>query len=232
MKHLRMWRTGMLAAVGLLAAAWTASADPKDPPKPEPKPVERPAIFEVRLPADAALEINGYKSTSTGSFRRFESPPLPIGKNYTYSLKATWRDQVVEKEITVTPDRVMAYDLRPEFRAPSPALMPALGMEFPARVELKGGENKTFVVKVSRRNLNGEVELQFTGLPKGVTIEPVKIPADKDSATVEVVCAGDCAPGRTQITIHAHCGTVKSSGTMMLSVANKVPIPPERPPVE
>jgi uncharacterized protein (TIGR03000 family) len=231
MKHLRAWRTGMLAAAGLMVAVATATADPKDPPKPEPRPVERPATFEIRLPADAVLEINGYKTTSTGSFRRFESPPLPIGKNYTYLLKATWRDQVVEKEITVTPDRVMAHDLRPEFKVSSPALMPGLGMEFPARVDLKGGEKKSFVVKVSRRNLKGEVELQFTGLPKGVTIESVKVPEDKDSATVEVVCDKDCMPGRTQITIHAHCGTVKSSGTMMLSIANKVPIP-ERPPVE
>src|SRR5262245_11495905 len=45
--------------------------------------------FEVRLPADAVLMIDDYKTTSTGERRTFETPPLAKGGHYAYTLKAT-----------------------------------------------------------------------------------------------------------------------------------------------
>jgi uncharacterized protein (TIGR03000 family) len=49
------------------------------------------ANLVVRLPvADARLEIEGAATKATGAVRRFVSPPLEPGKEYTYTLTATW----------------------------------------------------------------------------------------------------------------------------------------------
>ncbi len=51
-----------------------------------------PALVDVVLPADAALEFQGVLTALTGSARRFQSPPLDPGQAYTYDVRATWRD--------------------------------------------------------------------------------------------------------------------------------------------
>src|SRR5262245_8601420 len=48
---------------------------------------EEPISFEIRVPADATLEIDGEKTTSTGTARQFETPPLAPGHHYQYTVK-------------------------------------------------------------------------------------------------------------------------------------------------
>lgn len=67
-------------------------------PSPPVQPQAAPATLLVRLTADALLEIEGNRTRSTGEVRRFVSPPLEVGKNYHYTLKATWRE--AGKEVT------------------------------------------------------------------------------------------------------------------------------------
>ena len=78
MLHTRISQMVMLAAV-LASATGTVSAQPQEP---------RTIFFEVRLPADAVLLIDGYKTKSAGDTRIFETPAVPPGKTYTYTLKA------------------------------------------------------------------------------------------------------------------------------------------------
>jgi uncharacterized protein (TIGR02246 family) len=73
--------------------------------------------FEVRLPADALLEIDGNKTTSTGEIRNFHTPPLRVGRHYTYTLKATANGKAVTREIQVAHGAKNTFDLRAEFRA-------------------------------------------------------------------------------------------------------------------
>jgi uncharacterized protein (TIGR03000 family) len=54
----------------------------------------RPALIDVVLPADAALSFQGVPMTEeTGALRQFQSPPLTPGRNYSYDVRATWKDK-------------------------------------------------------------------------------------------------------------------------------------------
>jgi len=46
----------------------------------------------VRLPANADLWFEGTKTQSTGGVRKFQSPPLKSGRQYTYEVWARWND--------------------------------------------------------------------------------------------------------------------------------------------
>src|SRR6478672_6844978 len=49
------------------------------------------ATLTVRLPADARLVVDGKDTKQTGAVRRFFSPPLTPGKNYSYTFQWTFR---------------------------------------------------------------------------------------------------------------------------------------------
>jgi uncharacterized protein (TIGR03000 family) len=51
-----------------------------------------PIRLSVRVPANATLIIDGHTTASTGPVRRFESPPVELGKTYTYYLNARWTE--------------------------------------------------------------------------------------------------------------------------------------------
>jgi uncharacterized protein (TIGR03000 family) len=44
----------------------------------------------VHVPAGAELWIEGKKSEQTDPVRRFVSPPLPPGQQYTFTIQARW----------------------------------------------------------------------------------------------------------------------------------------------
>jgi uncharacterized protein (TIGR03000 family) len=74
-----------------------------DPATAAPQPVNQPVYVNVQVPADADVWFAGNKTEQTGPTRRFVSPPLPPGYNYTYDVVARWtRDgQPVEEKRTV-----------------------------------------------------------------------------------------------------------------------------------
>jgi uncharacterized protein (TIGR03000 family) len=54
-------------------------------------PEQQSVQIRVLLPADdAQLTIENSATRQTGVIRRFVSPPLEVGKNYVYTLKAVW----------------------------------------------------------------------------------------------------------------------------------------------
>src|SRR5262249_6167140 len=46
-------------------------------------------VFTVRVPDDAVLLIGNHKTQLTGGVRVFETPALPVGRHYGYTLTAT-----------------------------------------------------------------------------------------------------------------------------------------------
>jgi uncharacterized protein (TIGR03000 family) len=56
-------------------------------------PSSLPARLDVHLPDDAELWVDGVKTSQSGATRPFVSPDLPLGQQYFYELRATWRDQ-------------------------------------------------------------------------------------------------------------------------------------------
>jgi uncharacterized protein (TIGR02246 family) len=84
---------------------------------PAPGGAEEVISFKVRLPADAVLEIDGKKTTSTGEMRTFDTPPLRVGGHYIYTLKATANGKQVTRKIDLTHGANNTVDLRAELGA-------------------------------------------------------------------------------------------------------------------
>lgn len=83
-----------------------------------------PARISITIPADATLFIDGKKNEKPGTKREFTTPPLPFGKEFSYSLKLEKKkngqpEEVLQKVVfqageTVTVDFT---DAGPERRA-------------------------------------------------------------------------------------------------------------------
>jgi uncharacterized protein (TIGR03000 family) len=53
-------------------------------------PLQTTATVDVRLPEDAELTFQGVRTNQTGAFRRFQTPSIDPGTNYSYDVRATW----------------------------------------------------------------------------------------------------------------------------------------------
>src|SRR5262245_62135421 len=95
---------------------------------------EEAIVFEVLVPADAALEIDGEKTTSTGGTRTFSTPPLPVGGQFAYTLKATAGGKEVTRKIHLRHGGTRSFDLRDGFATAAAAR--------PAATVLKGKPGK------------------------------------------------------------------------------------------
>ena len=118
---MRKWRLlglalGLVAALALgqLVATGKVPGGADEKAKGDVKEV---ISFKVRLPADAVLEIEGNKTTSTGETRTFETPPVRVGGQYNYILKATANGKTVTRKIDLAHGADNTFDLRADFGA-------------------------------------------------------------------------------------------------------------------
>ncbi len=58
------------------------------------------AHLTVNVPADARVWFDDTPTTSTGSVRQFDSPPLTPGSRYSYEVRASWHEN--GREVTQT----------------------------------------------------------------------------------------------------------------------------------
>jgi uncharacterized protein (TIGR03000 family) len=76
-------------------------------------PADPIAHVTVRVPANAELWFDGEITTSKGSVREFQSPPLKPGR-YTYEIRARWtengRDTTHAQKVAVSPGAHMTAD--------------------------------------------------------------------------------------------------------------------------
>jgi len=47
-------------------------------------------LIGLRVPENAEVWIDGDKTTQTGTFREYVTPPLEPGQKFTYNVKARW----------------------------------------------------------------------------------------------------------------------------------------------
>src|SRR5262249_41234672 len=140
-------------------------------------PEKKAADFEVRLPEDAVLEVDGNKTQATGETRQFQSRPLEVGGTYSYTLKATWRGKAVTREILLRPGKLTTIDLREALQAAqaraalgaerpqTPGPPASIALEAPGMLTLRAGEKGEIRVRVRRTNYKGTVALRLQGLP-------------------------------------------------------------------
>jgi uncharacterized protein (TIGR02246 family) len=133
---MRKWRLFGLAfgavaalALGQLVAAGKVPGGADEKAQGDGKEV---ISFKVRLPADAVLEIDGNKTTSTGDMRTYQTPPLRVGGQYVYTLKATANGKTVTRKIDLAHGADNTFDLRADFQ-------PGGGVRAAARVT-EGGQ--------------------------------------------------------------------------------------------
>jgi uncharacterized protein (TIGR03000 family) len=62
-------------------------------------PMDNQVLISVRVPSNAEIWFDDQKTTQTGSFRTFISPPLESDHNFMYHIRARWTEngQPVEK---------------------------------------------------------------------------------------------------------------------------------------
>lgn len=189
---------------------------------------EKAVTLIVRVPADAQVEVQGQKTKQTGAVRRFDSPPLAVGRDYTYTLKATWKEAGQEKtrevDVTVVPGETKEVDLtvasEPAMKqAPAkPAgfftlIVPEVGLT------LKPGEKKTLEVRIKRDHFTEPIKLVVTGLPAQVTAAEATVPADKDSVELEVAAAAAAVPGTAKLAVAASAGAQRQQVPLELTVS-------------
>jgi uncharacterized protein (TIGR03000 family) len=100
---------------------------PARPPE-DVKPLTNQASLTVHVPANAELWFQGERMTNTGPIRDFVTPLLLANRDYTYDIRATWRDpngvEVTRKRhITVRAGDRLDVDMQADERtttAPKP----------------------------------------------------------------------------------------------------------------
>ena len=104
------------AALGGLALAVLALTAWSQPPA-----NEAPVKLKVIVPDPmATLTVDGTPTKQTGKERLFESPPLPIGKKYTYTIKITWMAKDKERSETRKVRVQGGIDKTVDFTKPAP----------------------------------------------------------------------------------------------------------------
>jgi uncharacterized protein (TIGR03000 family) len=108
------WALGGLALAVLALTAWSQP----------PAGNEAPVKLKVIVPdPNAALTVDGLPTKQTGKERFFESPPLPVNKKYTYTIKITWRVNNKEKSETRKVRVQGGRDVEVDFTKPPPGSM-------------------------------------------------------------------------------------------------------------
>jgi uncharacterized protein (TIGR03000 family) len=82
---------GVILCTALVALTAT-SQEPSKKAK-SPAPDTEPAYLRVHVAPIAQLTVDNTPTKQTGPQRLFLTPPLTRGKTYSYTLKATWREQ-------------------------------------------------------------------------------------------------------------------------------------------
>jgi uncharacterized protein (TIGR03000 family) len=57
-----------------------------------PPPADQPARIDVEAPAKAVIYCDGTKTHLTGTLRHFVTPALGPGREYSYELRAEWKE--------------------------------------------------------------------------------------------------------------------------------------------
>jgi uncharacterized protein (TIGR03000 family) len=223
----RVSRFGVLSLIlcGLTALVSGATARAED----------KVAVLVVKLPADAQLEIGGFKSKQTGEVRKFESPTLAPGKKYSYLLKATWmaegKEVVRETKVVLSAGQTEEIDVRqlPEKTAENPTdKTPAAGtfklLSPPPELALMSGETKPVKIQIQRDNFKEPVALLFKDLPADVTVKDANIPSEATSVEVEVTAGAKAKPGSATFAVEATGGAVLQKTTLKLTVTRPVPV--------
>ncbi|HTU89140.1 MAG TPA: TIGR03000 domain-containing protein [Gemmataceae bacterium] len=182
--------------------------------------------LDVLLPEDAELEVNGHKTKSTGKSRHFESPPVPVGRTYVYSLKASWQGNTLTRRIQVRPERLLTLDLRKELEEmAAPKLAGSFVLLAPPSLMVRVEQKVAFPLRVKRFDFADSIRIRFEKLPQGITAPDVQLSEGQTESQAVLYAAASAPQGSHEIHIAAASGATKDSSTIQVLV-----IKPEKKP--
>ncbi len=157
-----------------------ASEPPKSAAEPPP-PKPRPATFEVQVePPEAKVTVLGANTHIAGSgATRTITVDAPNGETEFLILGSCEGYETLEEKILPGPGENRQLSLRLN------KLPPSLSLEVDS-LSLGAGQVQRFPVRVSRRNVQGSVQVRFEGLPPGIALQPAIIEADAAEVVVEI----------------------------------------------
>lgn len=188
-------------------------------------PKKGSAEFEVLLPPDAELEVDGFRTKSQGDIRRFQSAPVAIGGTYAYTLQATWHGKKVTQEIRIQPGKTSTFDLRKALEAATmPAPAPSIALETPRVVTLAEGQSTALRVHVTRTNYDGPVVLHLAGLPEGVTAADATIGSGSDEAVLTLKASTGLADSARDAVVDGVGEQASTRATVKIAIKTTRPL--------
>ncbi|HTU17654.1 MAG TPA: hypothetical protein VMG10_06280 [Gemmataceae bacterium] len=182
---------------------------------------KKPVRLDILLPEDAQLEVNGYKTRSTGQTRRFESPLVQIGRTYRYSLKIVWQGHTLTRRIEVRPEHPLTLDLRKDLQTLASPPKPAgsFALLAPPALMLRADQYLVFPLRVKRFDFPGTIRIRFEDLPRGITVPEVKLSEGQSESNAMLFAAADAPHGTHEIRVAAASGDTKDVATIKVIVA-------------
>lgn len=181
---------------------------------------KKPVHLDILLPEDAELEINGYKTKSTGTTRRFESPPVEMGRAYRYTLKVSWHGHTLTRRTEVRPEQPLTLDLRKQLEAlavPKPA--GSFTLLAPPALMLSADQHRIVPLRVKRVHFPAAIGIRFEDLPRGITIPEMKLSEGQSEGHAMLFAAADAPPGTHEIRVAAASGALKDVATIKVTIA-------------
>jgi len=94
----------------------------KDRPRDKDRPTDKdkggtaetprqPLSIEITVPAEATIEIEGYKTSTGGTVRTFQSQPAQVGKTYHYHITVAYKGKTLNHEFDVSTDKPARINL-------------------------------------------------------------------------------------------------------------------------
>ena len=105
---------------------------------------------------------------------------------------------------------------RPEVSAAESAA--DLRLTLPETLRLAAGRSVPVPIEVTRGGFNGPVSIHFEGLPAGISLPDLTIPAGRNQAEARAVARPDAAVGQVPVTLLARAGTWHAEATIRLEV--------------
>ena len=152
--------------------------------------------FDTQAPGLSAAAITVPTGQTSGQAKLVAAVATRPG---TYQLTAT---------ATATPNgqRVTSTAAVEVTVATLPAVPARLAVTVSPAVHVLQGDKNAFGVQIARDGFDGPVTVSFTGLPEGVTVESVTVPAQNTRAEAVVTAVRDKVPGEWQVGVRAAAG--------------------------
>lgn len=133
--------TGILLTAGALLGYCAAAGHLNWPSKAlaaAHQETEEIILFEIVVPADTVLEIDGSRTQATGANRQFQTPLLRVGSTYTYKVRATSQGKTITKALELKHGAKSSFDLRSDF-VREPLSQPGVGQGSPLQTSGAAG---------------------------------------------------------------------------------------------